>query len=221
MRPTFSPVEVRVRVLAIVASGPSLAGFDFSALTGVPIIAVNSAVLHCPARYWITIDPNHQQLRLMRKPRPGVLYYAGVPPDYGPRSVHHPFRVPLLEHVHYLRRVQAPGLSEDAATIHSGNSAFAALGLAYHMGAERVALFGVDGTREPYFYARPNEDWTSSRPTHRIGLMPELFESALVQLRARRVEVVNGSPASRVSCFPTMAPAEAASWLVSPSLVSA
>lgn len=54
----------------------------------------------------------------------------------------------------------AGGLSKDPAKIHTGrNSGYAAIGLAYHLGAERILLLGYDmqkrGAQRHWFGAHP------------------------------------------------------------------
>jgi hypothetical protein len=55
----------------------------------------------------------------------------------------------------------APGLSVDPQKIHTGkNSGYAAIGLAYHLGASRILLLGYDmgleGTRRHWFGSHPD-----------------------------------------------------------------
>lgn len=211
-------VKATERAVVIVASGSSLAGFDLSGLAGLAVIAVNAAVLHCPAKYWITVDPCRANYELMANPKPGVRYFAAVPPRYGrdEARVHPEHRVRPLEHVTYLRRVvnrsklEAPlkmqhGLAKHPGEIHTGNSAYGALGLAYHMRPKRVALLGVDA-RGDYFYG-------GGGPRGSLSHLPALFRSALFDLGARRIDVVNGSPDSLVTCFPRMDPGQAVEWV--------
>lgn len=206
----YTHVRHRERKVAIVASGSSLTGVDLSRLDGVPVIAVNRAVLHCPADYWVTIDPDRKNYALMSHPAPGVRYYCGVPETYGVGGSrdHH---VPLLPHVRYLRRVTEPGLATCRSTLHSGNSGYAALGLAYHLGARWIALLGIDGTQDRYFY--PPTGSPQLWPRMSLAHMPDLFRSAVGQLLGSGIMVLNGSPSSRVKCFPRCTPEEAIEWI--------
>ena len=99
-----------------------------------------------------------------------------------------------------------PGLAEEPSYIHTGNSAYGALGLAYHLRGAQVAFLGLDGTQAPYRVA-PGAPRTS------MAHLPALFASALPQLRGRGTSVVNGSPNSRVTCFPVMRPQEVLKWM--------
>jgi len=91
----------------------------------------------------------------------------------------------------------------------AGNSAFGALGIAYLMGARRIAIIGLDATRETY--ARG-----VGRPRGGIDHVPGLFATALPQLERRGAEVMNGSPHSRVVCFPRCTPEQALEWISEP-----
>lgn len=209
-------VDVREDRAVIVATGQSLDGFDLSALANIDagVIAVNAAVSFAPADYWFTLDPSDANVRLMRNQAAGVRYFAAVPPEFGTRAgksrVHRQTRPP---NVTYLHRIAgsgplgaAWGLSENQRAIHTGNSAYGALGLAYLMGARRIALLGVDGGGA-YFYGGNGGD---------LSHLPQLFASALPQLQAADVEVVNGSPASVIDAFPRMSPADAIAWIEEP-----
>lgn len=211
MTPTttlFGAVTAQEDRLAIVATGPSLRTFDLTRFDTVPTIAVNGALPHVSAEYWVTIDPSRAQRKIMENPVAGVTYYCGLPADFGPETRLWKMGVRPLAHVHYLERVGGNGIPIYPWLIHSGNSAFAALGLACHMRPSKVALFGVDCTAGPYFYATRKHD----RPL-RLKHVPALFEGCVGHLAARKVEVVNGSPDSLVTCFPRMSPDEALEWL--------
>lgn len=200
--------------VAIVATGPSaeeltLALLEDAAEAGVHVIAVNGAIAWPPvAHSWFTLDPDRRNRPRMANPRSGTHYYAAVPDDYGsPTALHNRHRAPAERGVTWLRRFRGSvPLSCDPRAIRSGNSAFGALNLAWLMRAERVALIGVDGTPSRHAYER-------RRSIRSMSHLPSLFRSATSQLEDRNVEVRNGSPDSRVTCFPRCAPDEAIEWV--------
>lgn len=172
--------------LIIVADGPSAAGFVPPA--GVPVMAVKGAILWLArADYWFSLDPNARTFAMLTDRRPGVRYAAAVPPG-----------VPLPEGVERLERVAADPertampprnrgpewwawrlgavtpLSEEPGRIHTGNSAYGALGWAYLLGYRRVLLVGVDGTAQ----ARVSD---GARPRQLVHT-PYLFEQAQRQV---------------------------------------
>jgi len=182
-------------------------------MPGVLVIAVNGAIEWCDAADWFfSLDPSIYVCGLVQRPRTGVKYHMAVPDTFGTRRA--PLRrhqAPRLVHVTYLRRLTGKGvrgarprLSEDSGAIHTGNSAYGALGLAYHQRPARIALLGVDGTNSGYAYL-------PGRQGGSLGHMPALFASAVPQLAG--IEVINGSPASRVDCFPRVSPEAALAWI--------
>lgn len=218
----------------ICGQGPSWADVDMIQLgeviaSGVVPIFVNGAIdgagnsldYYLPteqAAYWFTLDPSPENLARMASPFGRVSYLAAVPDDYERRF-------PIHRHVTYLRRIvrenpdpeSAPfeerilrqivgGLSEDPGAIHTGNSGFGALGVAYLMRAQRIVLLGIDGQ------GRRRWDGTINLS---LGHLPGLFAGATEQLEARDIGVVNGCSTSAVACFPRMTSAEALRWVVS------
>ena len=90
--------------------------------------------------------------------------------------------------------------------LHTGNSAWGALGLAFLLESKKVVLCGVDGTREKYAHM-------DYKPESSFHHLPGLFASAVPQLAARKMQVVNGSPQSIVDCFPRVSPMSAIHWI--------
>lgn len=185
--------------MIIVASGPSARGFVPP--DDVPIIAVNGAIDWISrADYWFTLDTSTANLNRVHNPRSGVQYCAAVPPER-----HLPPHVRRFDRVGYdwanyppapaytvgwwLRRLSCkPGLSTDPATIHTGNSSYGALGLAYHLGARRVVLVGVDATND-----RRVEGGRSRELKH----LPSLFASALPQVEIVSCGALDSVPQAR------------------------
>ncbi|EPK3323113.1 hypothetical protein JAG44_000769 [Citrobacter koseri] len=80
------------------------------------------------------------------------------------------------------------GLSEKKTQIHSGNSAWGALGLAHHLGFTDVALVGVDATSERRIGGGlPNN----------LSHLPLLFASALPQINVVSCGALSGIPQMR------------------------
>ncbi|CBG89348.1 hypothetical protein [Citrobacter rodentium] len=148
------------------------------------IIAVNGAIDWLPSTdYFFTLDPSPENMSRLANPRPNICYVAAVPDDIG-----------LPPHVIRMRRISSrgaepatvgspgwwlwrwsctPGLSNSPGEIHSGNSAYGALGLAYHLGFIDVALVGVDATDEE----RVEGGWCRD-----LSHLPLLFASARPQI---------------------------------------
>jgi hypothetical protein len=175
--------------MIIVASGPSAVGFEPP--PDIPVICVNGVIQWISrADYWFALDGTPRNLRRCHVPRPGVKYVVALPKHY---------RTP--EHVIRYERValgNSPGLSTDPKVIHSGNSAFGALGLAYHLGAKKVMLVGVDANTR-----RRIEGGYSGDLSH----LPSLFESAVGQ-----IEMVCGG-GMRAEGIPRISIMEGLKWL--------
>jgi hypothetical protein len=192
----------------IVASGPSAKDF-------VPPsdVAVNGAIDWLSrADYWFTLDPSAANLERMRRQREGVSYCAAVDVDAVlPSGVSRYVRVarqgrePLRNTAEWWlwRWSSVLGLSHFSDQIHTGNSAYGALGLAYHLGVERVALVGVD--------ASAGERVEGGVPNN-LSHLPLLFESALGQ-----IEFINCG--DMVSNVPSMSIDRGMSWLMSAQVV--
>lgn len=154
--------------VVIVASGPSTRGFVPP--DDVTVICVNGVIEWIQrADYWFTLDANPANLKRKALSRQGVKYYSALHPRFWTPG-----------HVIRLNRVSMgvdAGLCLEPWVINSGNSAFGALGLAYHLGAEKVLLIGVDGTMEPRV-----EGGRSGALQH----LPRLFDSA-----AHQIQMVN------------------------------
>lgn len=203
-----SPKERHDKII-IVASGPSLNGFDFNRLRGKGhIICVNNAGNHIPfAHSWFTLDPWGLNGPQLPKNFKGKLY-AAVPEDYGRRDSRiKDYRVSPRGNITFLHRLishnlteqssetaYSLGLSPDPSCINTGNSGYGALNLAYHMKPKKVLLLGIDGTIG-YFYSKTERN----RP---LTTLPLLFNSAVPQLKEAGIEVINGSPKSVIGSFP-------------------
>lgn len=206
----FAPVEDQADAVAIIASGPSYRDFNFRLLAPhVHIIAVKGAIegLGRRAHSWITVDAN-RKVRMQWMGHltrvPGVKYYAAVPEDYGTAEARMKWhRPPAEEGIHYLKRITGLGLSEDPSIIHTGNSAWAALGLAYHMQAKRIALIGVDGTQEAYGVGK-------GAPRGDLSHLSALFATAQTQIDRRGASIRNGG---KIDFLPQEKPMEVIKWL--------
>lgn len=198
---------------AIVATGPSAAYLP--PITANYVIAVNGAIDLVPCNVWFTLDGSPRNQRIMHARRPGVAYYAALPakhvlPEY----------VTRLQRVANIDRGAEPepgtpawlmwrysckrGLSTTPGRINTGNSVWGALQLAVQFGAQKIALFGADASQAPRV--------TGGRPGP-LAHLPELFASAMPQLQAAGIEVINGAPDSAIQCFERTTAEGAAEWL--------
>lgn len=211
------PINLLNDTAIIVGSGPSLTGFDFNKLKGLgTIITVNDSVKGVPfADLWFTLDPwGLHGPQLPPSTFKGKMY-AAVPEDFGTLMAHTvQHRTTPNKNITFLHRLRSHnkvgvssetayklGLSEDKSCINTGNSGYGALGLAYHLRPKKVLLLGIDGNIG-YFY-------TKTKQNRALTYLPKMFESAVPQLKAADIEVINGSVNSAVKCFPRLTVSEA------------
>lgn len=205
-----APVVTNKTAVAIIGTGPSFADIPFGMFgPNVHLIAVKGAIFFMPkADSWITVDANARcrfhQMSVAKRKR-GTQYFAAVPYDYGTSGAVRRWHRPAAEpDIHYLERIEGVGLAEDPKQIITGNSAYAALGLAYHMGFKRVGIFGVDATQDLY-----GTNW-GGRPRGDLGKLHALFADAIPQLCGRDIQVKN---AGALRTWPSERPPEVIKWL--------
>lgn len=215
----WGKVNTTAEKIIIVASGTSLANFDFNILKNKGfIICVNDSYKSVPfANAWFTLDP----WGLNGKQNPPESWpgkcYAAVPEDFGQinaRINDHKVIPPI--HITYLHRIifntcssisptdyETWGLNEDPSCINTLNSGYGALNLAYHMRPKKILLLGIDAG-VGYFYDK-------NKNTRSLNHLPAIFSSALPQLKEKNIEVINGSNISKITCFQKYDPITAVS----------
>lgn len=215
--------------MIIIGSGPSSTDFTqvFTQHNQLDVMAVNGAGERFPgADYFFTLDPSEINIHRLktvscekkylaynafsmveaRKHNINLLYRVSVDPN----SVPSPKEKGSPEWWMW-RWGCKPGLSESLDSVHTGNSMYGALNLAFNLIRHsktkslkrKIVLVGLDGTRE----ARVE----GGEPNCLLHL-PPLFESAVDQLRFHGFTVVNANPYSRVDCFTRMNHQEALEW---------
>lgn len=195
--------------ILIVADGPSSnpnQEYNYKDLienTAVRTIAVNGAIelrgMDVMTDTWFTLDPSEANMRRMSRRMPGVNYYCACPPEFNlPHWVHRKERIATSwaeDHPapYWIKRWSCTlGLQEDSEKISTGNSAYGALNLAYHMRPKVIYLLGVDGVqKERASGGMPND----------LSHLPFLFASATPQLYRAGIAVINLSQESAIDCF--------------------
>ncbi|NQU44862.1 hypothetical protein HQ520_16350 [bacterium] len=195
----------------IIGGGPSLKGFDWSALAGERVIAINRAAEYCTPTIWFSIDTRfvrtyiktgqlgNQALQRWENPDLPLLrvfcVFKGHEVD-GPNVTH-------IDRFHDVSKL-SPSISQGLGTggvSRSGNSGFSALNLALCLGADPIYLLGFDmrddTPKKEYFHSGyPNE--------HQKPDIYTMFQSAFeqeAQFARRRARIVNLCPDSGLRCF--------------------
>lgn len=188
--------------IAIIADGPSANCLrNIYIPQNIYVIGVNHASIWLPrCDAYMTCFPDHRQRFLMNNQRQGLRYFAAVPPSYGSAFSKGDLYGPRERNVTFFTRSEfVYGMNPDPEKINGGNSAWAALGLAYHMKADKVALLGVDG----------NDKVRVSGGKPSIPDLEDIFSSYDGQAK-----VINGSINSSINCLEKMTATAALEWLL-------
>jgi len=187
----------------IIGGGPSLKNFDFRRLVGCKTIAINKAVLFHPSAdilYWT-------DGRFYTWYKNEVDNYRGLKFALKPGSQY-------TRDINVLRKGKPYGLEEDPEVLaHGFNSGYAAINLAYHLGAKRIILLGFDMAndgKETHFHdgypARPSGDHI-----YQDKFLPG-FKQLNSEITSKGVLVLNASPYSRLTVFPKITLEQALSF---------
>lgn len=139
----------------IVGSGPSAQGFIPP--EDITVISVNGSIEWLSrADYWFSLDDSLANQNRAKNPKHGVKYYTAgwrysYPHVTNLQRINEATSEPLIRNSPewWLWRWGAKkGLCENPYEISTGNSAYGAVNLAYHLGFRDIAVIGVDATRE-------------------------------------------------------------------------
>lgn len=180
----------------IIGGGPSLRGFDFASLRGHLTIGVNRAFEFFAPSIFITLD--YRYLRSLVCGGYGAEAQARFQNLKCPRVIVHTEGETLIEGVSEIGRCGDFGLSEALSTgVFTGkNSGFAALNLAYLLGANPIYLLGFDMGGQWHHSGHP---WPTTDESY--SLYRHAFEVAAEPLQRAKVHVVNLCPTSALQCF--------------------
>ena len=185
------------QTVAVLASGPSMSLDVARSVRHLPRIAVNTTyrlardadvIYASDARWW---HANADALQC-----PGIKATIEVRPRCAD---------PLPAGVRVLRNTGRDGFDPDPSAARTyGNSGAVAIQIAAHARAARVLLLGFD-MHGDHWHA-PHDDLNPTRPDFarwRAGM------ARLARLLPRGVDVINCTPGSALTCFPSMSLADA------------
>jgi hypothetical protein len=182
------------RTVAILASGPSMsqAVADQVHAAGIPAIAINDTYRLAP---WADMLYAADEAWWLR--HPAALDFAGLKVSVG-----------TIKGVHRLRNTGVTGFDPDPGCLRTGsNSGYQAVHIAAHAGASRILLCGFDMQGAHFFGRHPN-GLANTGPDLFLKFRRHFGELAMV-LAGCGAEVLNCTPGSALTCFPT-APLEQA-----------
>jgi len=184
--------------MAILGGGPSLTAEQVAAVSaaGCRILAIKDSIrlapfadvlYACDAKWWKHYGP--------------TLAYDG--PKYALEAGAAPWAT-------VLRNAGYSGLELEPDGLRTGkNSGFQSIGLARHLGAKRILLLGYDmkpGPKGQHHWFGPHP-YATADPPYRAFL--DLFPTLVEPLKAAGVEVINCTPESALTCFPSASLADA------------
>lgn len=157
--------------LIVIASGPSGAG-PWPTHPGVPVIAVNGAVegLPWPPDYWFTLDPSPDNMGRLASLSEKTQPIIAADPDLGPEAHNPKYRQDFGRATMLCLKRESEDTGDRKVLVY-GNSGRAAIHLAMHMGAKRIAVFGVDGTTDPYWFDKTKRPGTLKTLGRGCGLL--------------------------------------------------
>lgn len=177
----------------IIGGGPSLIDFNWSLLAGKNTIAINKAVLTYPnadVLYWTDnrfYTWHQKEINEFRGLKYALLPARGTGAD-----------------VNLLNRGKRFGLETRQDTLaHGNNSGYAAINLAFHLGAARIVLLGYDMGN-----ANGRSHFHDGYPIRATG--DEIYEKQFIpgfkqladELKRCGVEVWNANLESKLTAFP-------------------
>lgn len=190
----FTRVEpiFKNETIYLIGGGPSLKNFDWIRLSGKKTIAINKAFLHhqtADVMYWT-------DTRFYTWHKHEIDSFKGLK---------YTIRKGLYEDdIMLLKRGAKHGLSKANDTLaHGNNSGYAAINLAYHLGAKNIVLLGYDmgnvGKESHFHDGYPTK--ATSNEVYTNQFLPG-FNSLKVGLDKTKVNVFNACPTSRLTVFP-------------------
>lgn len=183
--------------VAVVGSGYSLSDFDFAALAGCNVIAINREHEFLPRAtvlWWsdaLFYRKHHDALHAHAAPykASGQLNYA---------------KDELGLSIHQYQFTGHAGFDPDPGCLrHGNNSAFAALHLAVHLGGSPIVLFGIDMKHGPkgQTHHHGGHGQMNVESVMRDSMLP-LFSSLQKPLARLGIDVVNANPDSALRVWP-------------------
>ena len=184
----------------ILGCGYSLASTPTKLLSGRHVIAVNDSYIRYPSanvlyfcdgqKWW---NDNCEEVREHFRGHYIVTSHRDSPP-------------PKIPGVCVLRLTEKTGLETDPGMLrHGANSGYQAINLAFHFGARRIVLLGMDmHATNGYSHWRRRNREPSPHSFHQIlqrHMLPN-FPSLVTPLQEAGVEVLNCTPGSALQCWP-------------------
>jgi hypothetical protein len=189
---TYTKVEplYKGQTVYIIGGGPSLKGFNWDLLKGKKVIAINRAYEFCKAEVVYWTDGRFYQWNKDELDALTATKYT-IQPSANQINVN------------VIRRGMRHGLETNPSMLaHGDNSGYAAINLAYHLGAKQIVLLGYDMGNvngESHFHDGYQVSATTD-DTYETRFMKG-FPYLADMLKEKGINVWNVSPISKLTCF--------------------
>lgn len=185
----------------IIGGGPSLKNFNWESLRTKKTIAINKAFYAYP----------HADILYFTDGRFYNWYKDDIDLFKGEKYTITPGSASVTADVKILKRGQKLGLSKEKNMLsHGNNSGYAAINLAYLLGAKRIVLLGYDmtndGTKSHFHDGYPVN--MTSNSTYTNTFIPA-FDSLAPLLKNSGIQVYNACEWSMLRAFPKISHAQA------------
>lgn len=178
----------------IAGGGPSLKDFDWNLLDGKTVIAVNRAYEVLPNAQYIYFS----DLRFWQWHRRALVNHSG-------EKITGNYRV-TDNAVKKYNFTGSQGLEKKAPGLKTGNnSGYAAINLAYHLGAKVIILLGFDMCRSTHGEYHWHGGYPVKNRDASFSKMLRYFETIAQPLQDEGIEVLNACPTSNIKCFAKVA----------------
>lgn len=210
----------------IIGTGPSIKDVKLSKMNipdNVITISVNTSITFFKsADIWFSLDPSYKNIKCYN-----IAKHYNIPCVWALKKNISSINNCAYKHKYILNRVEnykkskdsvpntpkewfnrwscVPGLSNNTNCIHTGNSVYGALNLAFHDKPNKISILGLDGIQE--------KSVGGNHYPKNLSHLPLLFNSSVKQLNEANIQVVNGSPHSEIKSFERVTPTEAIKWL--------
>lgn len=185
------------KAVAVIASGPSINKAEVASLRGrLSVIAIKEnydlapwaeVVYGCDASWW--------------RNRSGLPKYEGLKVSSA-QDLRYQFKDIKFVHLEkYDDVIRLEPLGQIAA---GGNSGFQAINLAIQFGANKILLLGFDmdhKARHPHWYGRNNGPGRTNPDHFNYDRWRRAFAQSMEVIQDAKVEIINASLGSAVTCF--------------------
>lgn len=181
------------KTVYVIGGGPSLENFNWSLLANKKVIAINKSFISVPTAqiiYWT-------DARFYRWYKKDIDESKAVKYTINPGA-------PYNADVRLLKKGVRHGLETDNRLLaHGDNSGYAAINLAYHLGAAKIVLLGFDmgsnGSKTHFHDGYPVKPTSKNIYEKRFVVS---FPHIAKELKNKGIKVYNASDRSTLTCFP-------------------